>query len=71
VNPSSVILSGVMMLQYMGWIEAADSILKSLEKTVGDRRVTYDFARLMREEGETDVVELKCSQFGDALISNL
>ncbi|MBN2694400.1 NADP-dependent isocitrate dehydrogenase [bacterium] len=71
VNPSSVILSGVMMLQYMGWIEAAESILNSLEKTIGEKKVTYDFARLMREEGEVNVSELKCSQFADALISNL
>jgi isocitrate dehydrogenase len=66
VNPGSVILSGVMMLEHMGWQAAADSILKSLEKTIGSKVVTYDFARLT--EGAKEV---KCSQFADALIANL
>ena len=66
VNPSSVILSGEMMLRYMGWKEAADLILSSMEKTIAQKRVTYDFHRLM--EGAT---LLKCSEFGDALISNM
>jgi isocitrate dehydrogenase len=66
VNPSSVILSGVMMLQHLKWNEAADSILKSIEKTIASKVVTYDFARLM--EGATEV---KCSQFADELIKNL
>jgi isocitrate dehydrogenase len=66
VNPGSVILSGVMMLRYMGWNEAADLIEKSLEKTIGQKRVTYDFERLM--EGAK---LLKCSEFGDALIENM
>ncbi len=66
VNPGSVILSGVMMFRYMGWNEAADLIEASLAKTIGEKRVTYDFARLM--PGAT---ELKCSQFADALIGNL
>jgi len=66
VNPSSVILSGEMMLRYMGWKEAADMILTSMEKTIAKKQVTYDFHRLM--EGAT---LLKCSEFGDALISNM
>jgi len=66
VNPSSVILSGEMMLRYMGWKEAADLILSSMEKTIAQKQVTYDFHRLM--EGAT---LLKCSEFGDALISNM
>jgi isocitrate dehydrogenase len=66
VNPSSVILSGEMMLRYMGWKEAADMILSSMEKTIAKKQVTYDFHRLM--EGAT---LLKCSEFGDALISNM
>ena len=66
VNPGSVILSGVMMLEYMGWQEAADMIIKGLEKSIDQKTVTYDFARLM--EGATEV---KCSAFADAIISNL
>jgi isocitrate dehydrogenase len=66
VNPGSVILSGVMMFQYMGWNEAADLILQSLQKTILQKKVTYDFARLM--DGAS---ELKCSEFGTAIISNL
>jgi len=66
VNPSSVILSGEMMLRHMGWNEAADLVIRSMEKTVGQKVVTYDFARLM--EGATEV---KCSEFGQALIANM
>ncbi len=66
VNPGSVILSGVMMLEYMGWQEAADLINRALEKTILQKTVTYDFARLM--EGAK---ELKCSEFGDAIIKNM
>jgi isocitrate dehydrogenase len=66
VNPGSVILSGEMMLRYMGWTEAADAIIHAMDRTIGQKTVTYDFARLM--EGAT---ELKCSEFGDALIRNL
>ncbi len=66
VNPSSVILSGEMMLRHLGWNEAAQLIVKAMEKTLGQKIVTYDFARLM--EGATEV---KCSQFGQALISNM
>jgi len=66
VNPGSVILSGEMMLRYLGWTEAADAIIGAMDKTIGQKIVTYDFARLM--EGSTKV---KCSEFGDALIANL
>jgi len=66
VNPSSVILSGEMMLRHLGWNEAADLIISSMEKTISAKTVTYDFARLM--EGAT---ELKCSEFADALIKNM
>ena len=66
VNPGSVVLSGEMMLRYMGWTEAADLIIKGLNGAIGSRRVTYDFARLM--EGAT---EIKCSEFGDNIIQNM
>lgn len=66
VNPGSVILSGVMMLEHMGWQEAADSIVKALETTINQKVVTYDFARLM--QGATEV---KTSEFADAVIKNL
>ena len=66
VNPGSVILSGVMMLEYMGWKEAALLIKNSLGKTIGQKRVTYDFHRQM--PGAT---LLKCSEFGKAMIENL
>jgi isocitrate dehydrogenase len=66
VNPGSVILSGEMMLRYMGWTEAADLIVQSLEKTIQQKRVTYDFERLM--EGATI---LKTSEFGKAMVDNM
>jgi len=66
VNPGSVILSGEMMLRYMGWTEAADAIITAMDRTIAQKTVTYDFARLM--EGAKEV---KCSEFGDALIRNL
>ena len=66
VNPSSVILSGVMMLEYLGWQEAADLIVKGIEGAISHKRVTYDFHRLM--EGAT---KLKCSEFGDEIIANM
>ena len=71
VNPGSVILSGVMMFEHFGWIEVAEMIKKSIGKSINEHTVTYDFARLMRAEGITDVKELKCSEFGDVLINNL
>ena len=66
VNPSSVILSGVMMLEYMGWQEAADLIVKGIEGAISNKKVTYDFHRLMEE-----ATLLKCSEFGDALIQSM
>ena len=66
VNPSSVILSGAMMLEYMGWQEAADLIVKGIEGAIAQKRVTYDFHRLM--DGAT---KLKCSEFGDEIIANM
>ncbi|MBK8725448.1 MAG: NADP-dependent isocitrate dehydrogenase [Holophagaceae bacterium] len=66
VNPGSVILSGEMMLRYMGWTEAADAILAAMDKAIASRAVTYDFARQM--EGATEV---KCSGFADVIIANL
>ncbi|WP_369902316.1 NADP-dependent isocitrate dehydrogenase [Bacillus manliponensis] len=66
VNPSSVLLSGVLMLEHMGWNEAAKLIMDSMEKTIASKVVTYDFARLM--EGATEV---KCSEFANALINNM
>jgi len=66
VNPSSVILSGEMMLRYIGRNDAADLILKAMDKTFSDATVTYDFARQM-----DNATELKCSEFGDALIRNM
>jgi isocitrate dehydrogenase len=70
VNPSSVILSGEMMLRYMGWTEAADLIVKAMTKAIGQGRVTYDFHRLMVAEGKKATL-LKCSEFGQALIENM
>jgi isocitrate dehydrogenase len=66
VNPGSVILSGEMMLRYMGWTEAADRIIAALETTIQSKVVTYDFARLM--EGAKEV---KCSEFGTAIVRNM
>ncbi|MGD7044209.1 NADP-dependent isocitrate dehydrogenase [Jeotgalibacillus proteolyticus] len=66
VNPSSVILSGVLLLEHLGWSEAAALVLSSMEKTIASKVVTYDFARLM--DGATEV---KCSEFGTALIENM
>ena len=66
VNPGSLILSGVMMLEHLGWNEAADAILRGLEKSIANKTVTYDFARLM--EGAREV---KCSEFGDLIIANM
>jgi isocitrate dehydrogenase len=66
VNPGSVILSGEMMLRYMGWHEAADLIVRGLETSIGQKRVTYDFERMM--DGAT---LLKCSEFGEAVVGNM
>jgi len=66
VNPGSLLLSGEMMLRYLGWTEAANRVIEAMDKTIANKTVTYDFARLM--DGATEV---KCSEFADALISNL
>jgi len=66
VNPGSLVLSGEMMLRYMGWTEAADLIIKAMDVTVASRVVTYDFARLM-----DNATEVKCSEFAEALIGNM
>lgn len=66
VNPGSLILSAEMMLRHMGWKEAADLVVKGMEAAIGDKQVTYDFARLM--EGAN---EISCSEFGDAMIARM
>ncbi|MGZ5051762.1 MAG: NADP-dependent isocitrate dehydrogenase [Methylobacter sp.] len=66
VNPGSLILSGEMMLRYLGWTEAADAIIEAMDAVIAEKRVTYDFARLM--DGATEV---KCSEFADALVERL
>ena len=66
MNPGSVILSGVLMLEYMGWKEAAALINKGLEAAIASKRVTYDFERQM--EGAT---LLKCSEFGEEIVKNM
>ncbi len=66
VNPSSVILSGCMMLEHLGWVEASELIYKGIESSIAKKRVTYDFERLMK--GAT---LLKCSEFGDEIITNM
>ena len=66
VNPGSVILSGVLMLEHMGWQEAADGIVRGLEKTIANKTVTYDFERLM-----SGAKLLKCSEFGKAIVDNM
>ncbi|WP_457633385.1 NADP-dependent isocitrate dehydrogenase [Oceanithermus desulfurans] len=70
VNPSSVILSGEMMLRYLGWDEAADLIVKAMSETIKAGLVTYDFHRLMVAEGR-EAKLLKCSEFGQALIDHM
>src|SRR6202035_3367055 len=66
VNPGSVILSGVMMLEHLGWLEAVELIYKGMETSIDNKTVTYDFARLM--EGATEV---KCSEFANQIINNM
>jgi isocitrate dehydrogenase len=66
VNPGSVILSGEMMLRYLGWTEAADLVVKGMDGAIANRQVTYDFARLM-----AGATELKTSEFADAAIARM
>ncbi len=71
VNPGSLILSARMMLNHMGWTEAADLILQGMRRAIREGHVTYDLARLMRAEGREDVRELSCSGFGQAIIERM
>ena len=71
MNPGSVILSGEMMLRHLGWNEAADLVIKGMDGAIAGHRVTYDFARLMKDEGVADAVEVKCSEFGDEIIKHM
>ena len=66
VNPGSLILSAEMMLRHLGWLEAADLVIQSMEKAIADKQVTYDFARLM-----DGAHEVSCSAFGDAMIARM
>lgn len=66
VNPGSLILSAEMMLRHMGWLEAADLVISSMQKSIASKRVTYDFARLM--EGATQV---SCSGFGEVMVEHM
>ena len=66
VNPSSVLLSGVLMFEHLGWDDAADDVINAVEATIGEKIVTYDFARLM--DGATEV---KCSEFASAIVDRL
>jgi isocitrate dehydrogenase len=66
VNPGSEILSAEMMLRHMGWAEAADAIIRSMEKAIQDKIVTYDFARQM-----PDAKQVSCSGFGQAMIERM
>jgi isocitrate dehydrogenase len=71
VNPGSVILSGEMMLRYMGWTEAADLIIKGMDGAIASKKVTYDFSRLMKQAGLAGVEEVKCSEFGQQIIRSM
>ncbi len=71
VNPGSLILSAVLMLNHLGWKEAAGLVIGGMERAIKDAHVTYDLARLMRREGRTDVNELSCSGFGKAIIERM
>jgi len=71
VNPGSLILSAVMMLNHMNWNEAADLVTKGIGQSIKDGHVTYDLARLMRAEGREDVTEVSCSGFGEAIIERM
>ncbi|HET6412660.1 MAG TPA: NADP-dependent isocitrate dehydrogenase [Anaeromyxobacter sp.] len=71
VNPGSVILSGEMMFRHMGWGEAADQIIMGMEGAIADKRVTYDFARLMKAEGVKEAVEVHCSEFASEIVKHM
>ncbi|MCP3166556.1 NADP-dependent isocitrate dehydrogenase [Myxococcus qinghaiensis] len=71
VNPGSVILSGEMMFRHLGWHEAADLMIQGMDRAIAAKTVTYDFARLMKQEGQSGVNEVKCSEFGQAIIKHM
>ena len=71
VNPGSLILSAVMMLEHMGWQESADLIIGGISRSIKEGHVTYDLARLMKAEGRKDVTEVSCSGFGEAIIARM
>jgi isocitrate dehydrogenase len=71
VNPGSVILSGEMMFRHLGWHEAADLIIQGMDRAIAQKTVTYDFARMMKLENQGNVTEVKCSEFGQAIIKNM
>jgi len=71
VNPGSVILSGEMMFRFLGWDEAADLIIKGMDGAIASKKVTYDFARLMKQEGEAKTEEVSCSGFGKNIIAHM
>jgi len=71
VNPGSLILSAVMMLDHMGWNEAADLIVKGIGQAITDGHVTYDLARMMKKEGRQDITEVSCSGFGKAIADRM
>jgi isocitrate dehydrogenase len=66
-----VILSGELMLRHLGWSEAADLIIKGMDGAITAHRVTYDFARLMKQDGVADAVEVKCSEFGEEIVKHM
>jgi isocitrate dehydrogenase len=71
VNPGSLILSAVMMLEHMGWQESADLVIGGISRAIKEGHVTYDLARLMKAEGRKDVTEVSCSGFGEAIIARM
>jgi len=71
VNPGSIILSAAMMLEHLGWNEAAELIIQGMSAAIREGKVTYDLARLMHREGRTDVEELSCSGFGEAIAARM
>jgi isocitrate dehydrogenase len=71
VNPGSMILSGEMMFRYLGWSEAADLVIKGMDGAIGAHHVTYDFARMMGEDGVADAVEVKCSEFAEEVVKHM
>jgi isocitrate dehydrogenase len=66
-----MILSGELMLRHLGWAEAADLVLRGMDGAIASHRVTYDFARLMKAEGITDAVEVRCSEFADEIVRRM